>query len=90
MSALEAYDHVPAVRLHDRTRSALRSQFAQRQLLMAEGSAARAEALSALGLSSQDSILLLCNGQGGIVARLAGRNIDPREIQPALQKLLTR
>ncbi len=48
------------------------------------------ERLGALGLRVGEAALVLADGEGRIVARLSGRNLDPRILEPALQRLLSR
>ncbi|MDJ0522384.1 MAG: hypothetical protein QNJ90_09980 [Planctomycetota bacterium] len=48
------------------------------------------ERLASLGMVTGEAALLLADGKGRIVARLSGRNIDPRVLEPALQRLLSR
>jgi hypothetical protein len=49
------------------------------------------EALEAgLGLDPLDAVLWLAGADGRVVARLSGRNPDPREVEAAFQRLVTR
>ncbi len=49
-----------------------------------------ATALRKLGLDVGDAAILLLDRQGRIAARLSGRGLDLRTLEPVLQKLLTR
>ncbi len=49
-----------------------------------------ATAMRRIGLGVGDAAILLADARGRIVARLAGRGPDLRELEPALQKLLSR
>jgi hypothetical protein len=46
--------------------------------------------LQALGLRAQDVAVLVLNDRGLIVARLTGRALDPRELDPVVKRLLSR
>jgi len=48
------------------------------------------DALEALGLGPQDLLILLIDARGRIVARLSGRSPELRDLDPTLQRLVSR
>jgi len=48
------------------------------------------EALQALGLGPQDLLIVLVDAHDRIVARLARKRPDLRDLDPALQRLISR